>query len=40
MLASMAAFTLIGYPSKPDTNLSTWAKKRAKQELRDEGLEF
>lgn len=40
MLASIAAFTVIGYPSKPDTNMSTWAKKKAKQELREEGLEF
>jgi hypothetical protein len=40
MLAGMAAFTVIGYPAKPDTDVSTWAKKKAKQELKDEGLEF
>ena len=40
MLASMGLFTVFGYPSQPDTNLSTWAKKKAKEELREEGLEF
>ena len=39
MLGSLAAFVLIGYPSKPDTNITTWARKKAKMELREEGLE-
>lgn len=39
MLGSLAVFTFVGYPSKPDTDLSTWARAKAKEELKEEGIE-
>ena len=38
MIGSIGVFTLVLYPSKPDTSSKTWARKKAKEELRNEGI--
>ena len=38
MLGPMAFMAFVGIPAKPQTGIRPWAKKRAEQELREEGI--
>lgn len=40
MLGSVVVFSVLLYPAKPDTSIVTWAQKKAKKELREEGIDI